>query len=250
MRRICCKETDRASQARIDELSMHQERNPTTMSQLLTQILDLQNKVNSFPDTRELYDPETASSSDVSHVLCQRLADPSPRTMPCRDSGLPHDTRNIMGTPENVFERLPAREGPPSALFENSKNLASSSRRLTPDISGNTTVPEREMRREPQNGTYSHDGLMECTRYLFSEMHPGKFPDSMEFQSRKVNFKTEVCSETADPHLTMHWIKEVERAKSIDEHMTSRSIVGRRDFADHDMLDAKIASAWKKPGKE
>ena len=48
----------------------------------------------------------------------------------------------------------------------------------------------------------------------------------------------------------MHWLKEVERAKSIDELMTSRSIVGRRDFTDYDMLDAKVASAWKKPGKE
>ena len=34
LRRTCCKKTDRASQARIDELFMHQERNPTTMSQL------------------------------------------------------------------------------------------------------------------------------------------------------------------------------------------------------------------------
>ena len=44
--RICCAETDRARQERIDELSMHQERNPTTAGQLLTQIRELQNKVN------------------------------------------------------------------------------------------------------------------------------------------------------------------------------------------------------------
>ena len=50
LRRICCEETDRARQLRIDELYMQQERNPypTTLSQLLTQILDLQNKVNSL----------------------------------------------------------------------------------------------------------------------------------------------------------------------------------------------------------
>ena len=77
-------------------------------------------------------------------------------------------------------------------------------------------------------------------------MHLGKFPDSMEFQSWKDNFKTEVCSKSADPHLTMHWIKEVEIAKSIDELMTSRSNVGRTDFPDYDMLDAMIASASKK----
>ena len=44
----------------------------------------------------------------------------------------------------------------------------------------------------------------------------------------------------------MHWIKEVEIAKSIDELMTSRSIVGRNDFPDYDMLDAMIASALKR----
>ena len=44
--------------------------------------------------------------------------------------------------------------------------------------------------------------------------------DGLSEISRKVNFNTEVCSRTADPHHTMHWIKEVEIAKSIDEFMT------------------------------
>ena len=87
---------------------------------------------------------------------------------------------------------------------------------------------------------------MDYPRYSILEMHLGKFPDSMEFLSWKVNFKTEVCSKTADPYLTMQWIKEVETAKSIGELMTSRSIVGRKDFPDYDMLDAMIASALKK----
>ena len=68
----------------------------------------------------------------------------------------------------------------------------------------------------------------------------------MEFQSWKVNFKTEVCSTTAYPHLTMHRIKEVEMATSIDELMTTRSSVGRTDFPEFDMLDAMIASALKR----
>ena len=63
LRRICCEETDRARQARIDELSMHQERNRTTVSQSMTQIRELQNKVNSLSDAREFYDPESGSSS-------------------------------------------------------------------------------------------------------------------------------------------------------------------------------------------
>ena len=45
------------------------------------------------------------------------------------------------------------------------------------------------------------------------------------------------------PHLTMHWIKEVEVVKSIDYLMTIRSIRWRTDFPDYDILDAMIAPA-------
>ena len=103
-----------------------------TVSHLWTQIQDLQN--NSLSDAREFHDLETASSSGALHVPIQPLTIPSPRGMPSRDSGLPHDTQNIMGTSGNVFESLPAREGPSSALFENSRNLAPSSRGLRPGI--------------------------------------------------------------------------------------------------------------------
>ena len=41
-------------------------------------------------------------------------------------------------------------------------------------------------------------------------------------------------------------IKEVGTAKSIEELLTSRSIVGRIDFPDFDMLDAKIVPALKR----
>ena len=44
----------------------------------------------------------------------------------------------------------------------------------------------------------------------------------------------------------MLWVKEVEIAKSIDEFVTSRSIMDRTDFPDYDMLDAMIASALKR----
>ena len=98
-----------------------------------------------------------------------------------------------MGTSRNVFERLPAREGRTSTLFNNSKNLASSSQELRPDTAGNTKKLENEMRRQPQNssipvprfqsgsgllndtgGTYSHGGMMDYTRFPISEVHLGK----------------------------------------------------------------------------
>ena len=47
----------------MNELSMQQERSPNTLSHLLTQIQDLKDKVNSLSEAREVYDPETASSS-------------------------------------------------------------------------------------------------------------------------------------------------------------------------------------------
>ena len=115
-------------------------------------------------------------------------------------------------------------------------------------------VPERDMTRfqsgggmlNHTGGTYSHGGMIDHTRVPISEMHRGKFPESMEFQSWKVHFKTEVCAKSAFPHITMLWIKEVEIAESIDELVTSRLIMGRTDVPDYDMLDAMIASALKK----
>ena len=50
LRKICCEETKRVTQLRIDELYMQQERGPTTVSQLLSQIQDLQNEVNSLSE--------------------------------------------------------------------------------------------------------------------------------------------------------------------------------------------------------
>ena len=233
LRRICFEETDRARQARIDELSMHQERNPATVSQLLTQILELQNKVNYLSDAREFYDSETAT-----HGPSQPSTIAIPRTIRSRDSGLPHDTRNIMGTSGNVFERPPAREGRTSTLFNNSKNLASSSQETRPDIPRNTKRPKSEMRREPQNSSIlvprfqSGGGVKKVilVELVLTVLHLGQFPDSVEFLSWKVNFKTEVCSKSTDPRLIMHWIKEVETAKSIDELVTSRSILERTEF--------------------
>ena len=94
-------------------------------------------------------------------------------------------------------------------------------------------------------GTSSQSGMMDYPRLLFSELNLGQYADSMEFQSWKINFRTEVCLRTADPQVTMFWVKEFEIAQSIDELVTSRSIVGK-DFLDFDMLDAMIASALKK----
>ena len=118
LRRRCCEESDRARQAKLDELSMMQQRDPQTVSQLLAQMRESQNKVNSLSDAREFHDPETAGSSGASHVTGPPLTNPSYRTVPRRDSGLPPDTLNMMGI-SDVFERLPAREGQPQNISKN-----------------------------------------------------------------------------------------------------------------------------------
>ena len=109
------------------------------------------------------------------------------------------DCRSIHGIPsvpqDTFFESLPGREGPSSALFESSRNLASSSCGLT---SGNTMEHGRVVRWDPQSssiptprfnqgvatlnplsytgGTYFQNGMMDYPRYPISELHLGKIP--------------------------------------------------------------------------
>ena len=139
LRGICREETDRARQARIDELSIRQERNPTTVSQLLAQIRDFQNEVNSASDAREFYDPESGSSSGATHAPSQFRV-PGPCLTAILDCCRTHGV--FTGTSGNVFERPPAQEGRPFTFFINSKNLASSSQELRPDVTGTTKRTE------------------------------------------------------------------------------------------------------------
>ena len=65
-----------------------------------------------------------------------------------RDSGLPLDTQNGTVITGHVFERPPAQGGPPSTIFNNSKNLTSSSQELRPDTTETARRRESEMKRE------------------------------------------------------------------------------------------------------
>ena len=95
-------------------------------------------------------------------------------------------------------------------------------------------------------GTNYHGGVMDYPRIPLTGWNLGKFPDSTEFQSWNINFRNEVCLRTADPQVTMLWIKEVEIAKSIGDLVTSRSITLQQNFLHFERLDAMIASALKK----
>ena len=94
-----------------------------TVSQMMAQIPDLQNKVNSLSDAREFRDPESRRSSGATHVPDQTSTVLSSRTLPRCDSGLPRNTQNCTGITGNVCERPSAQEGRPSTFFNNSKNF-------------------------------------------------------------------------------------------------------------------------------
>ena len=68
--------------------------------------------------------------------------------------------------------------------------------------------------------------MMDYPRRPFSELHLGKFPYSLDFECCKVNIKIGVCADSPRLTITMPWIKEVERATSIDDPMTSQSNEG------------------------
>ena len=59
LRRICCAEAERPRPLKYDELSAQKEQNPTTVNQLMMQIQELQDKVDTLNDAKESYHPET-----------------------------------------------------------------------------------------------------------------------------------------------------------------------------------------------
>ena len=66
--KFCYTEAERAKQLRIDEFYIQEKQSQSTVNQLAVQIQELQDEVNSLNDSIEIFDPEPASSSGLSHV--------------------------------------------------------------------------------------------------------------------------------------------------------------------------------------
>ena len=96
LRSISCTEAERSQQLRLQELSRQEKERQSTVNQLTVQIQDLQDKVTSLNDSRDLHDPETVSSCGLSHVPSHPVIILS-RGMLSRDSCLQPDTGNIDG---------------------------------------------------------------------------------------------------------------------------------------------------------
>ena len=139
------------------------------MNQLLSQIQELQDKVNSLNAEKEFYDPDTASSSGMSHVLSQPSRISSPGGTVSRDSCLPHGARNSMGTSGHVFEDQPVLEGAIPIILRGPKEfLASSSCELRPGNTGSTKRHGEGLRRDPPSST-----IVSYWRNLFSKLYDG-----------------------------------------------------------------------------
>ena len=254
LRRICREETDRAIPAKNEDLLVQQQRNPTILSQMMAEIRDSQNKVNSLSDAREFHDPESESSSGATHVPDQTSTITTLR-LDCRK--IHRIVRVLWETFLNyhLFKEYTLQSSTIQTI------LASSSQDLRPHISG---TARREMKSEslntptqsphfqsgsgmlnPTGGTYSHSGMMDYPRVLFTEWNLGNFPDSVEFQSWSLILELKfVCGQLILRSLL--WIKEVVIGQSDDELVTSRSIARQHNFLDFGMLDAMIASALQK----
>ena len=102
---ICSTQAESTLESRTDDLSRQDLReSQSTVNQLTVQIQELQDKVGSLNDSRELYDPETGSSSGLSHVHRHPLSVPSSFGKPCRDPCPQPDTRNSQSTGETFLK--------------------------------------------------------------------------------------------------------------------------------------------------
>ena len=126
------------------------------------------------------------------------------------------------------------------SVFENSKNVASSSGRggmrelwssalLTPRFEPGYCIPEPPLSYWRNSISKWYDGILEVSD-LGHAAREILWLNGV-FKAGKSTFKTEVCSKLADVQLTTQWIKEVEIAKCTDERMTSRATIGRTAFS-------------------
>ena len=147
------------------------------MSQLPTQVLDKENKLNSWGDARDFHDPETASSSGATHVPSQ------PREFGVNVfQSLPASRRTILkflrGFTEDgvVFMLIDIRKhcGTWKSGETRSAQLIFSAHRFDQGLESLTPLYR-------SGRTYSRHGVMDSQRYPISELHLGKFPDSFKF---------------------------------------------------------------------
>ena len=196
----------------------------------------------------------------VPAVLHQPPITSRSRRKPSREFGLLRDTREKMSG--NAFACQPVWRNP-DELHNDSGKLATSSGMNKRDGIGKSdsgkpvqAKPIPCFQRARKKSHDSGDCPMSMTHNHAAGINNSKWHDklpglsntgnaSSEFQSWRVNFRTDVCSKAKNPCLAMIWIKEIETAKTIDDLITPKSITGT-DFPDNDELDMMMTAALKK----
>ena len=231
-----------------------------TVLKLTGKIQELQNEINCMNDSRDFQDAESIRSGH-SHVTTRPVSfppHPVPGGMLSRSIGMPS-----------------RRDGPPSIWDTHGTSgnvlanpVASSSapypQELNPWISGisepiHSSTVEKNENQTPvqdqrcQSGQSAKDSVIfsggdslknygaDQQRLQISDLHFDKFPTPATFACWKIRFKTEVCTCSQFPTEATHWIKEVEMVDSVDDLISSSSIIGIQ-MPNLEVLDARIAS--------
>ena len=100
-----------------------------------------------------LYRENQATYCQEIEELRRRCCEETDRARQPRTDELSMHQPGDPNTVSQLLTQIRSREGPSQALFENSKNLASSSRGMRPEFSGENIVPEMEVRRGPQSSS-------------------------------------------------------------------------------------------------
>ena len=212
---------------------------------------ELKERVICMNDSKEFQDTASICSRKLSHVPSQLAMIPSSRSMLSRYKRLPLDTWNTSGLQEHI-------SGNPRALFDSSQILHQTILHATnqsatggipvqrstgrpvakgEEQTGNA-VPISIFERRPSTMNSFSPAMVDQQRLHISELHFDKFPTPSTFSCWKTRFKTQVCSFSNFPSEAGSWTKEVEMVDSVDSK-PSRST----EFANFEMLDAKIASS-------
>ena len=170
-------------------------------------------------------------------ILWSRNSEQVWNASPSLDSGLPHCTRNSVGTSGHVFENPPASRKNISVLTRSCRETWRRIETRTAEFNNTVSTIFQE--------SWCLDFCSSYWRNLFSKLYDGKydvFHVGIAFRKIPRPRWLSVCVSTSTPELTMSWNNEVEMAKSTDDLMTSQSIEGK-SFPDFEMLDTSIASA-------
>ena len=176
--------------------------------------------MNSWNGAQEFYDPETASSSGLSHVPSQPMSLPSPGGMISRESCLKPDTRNSLGTSGHVFEGLPARGETSSALFENFQGIvASSSSRLNPIDVGKINCGTKKGIEKRTAGFYNTNSALcqeSCDLEPFISCRKNLFSKLFDAKSEKSDLGTAFRSQTPQTSNVRRSISRLKYARTQD----------------------------------